>query len=145
MEYNLETLWITISYTHNLHMGFLGGSVMKSPPAKQETWVWSLGQEDPLEKEIATHCSILVCKSHGKGSLAGYYLWGRWRVGHDLVSKHLHPLLCLGQDVILLLSSFLTVLARLDLCPPELCPLMLSCLSSPIAGNHLSSWASPGT
>ena len=28
----------------------------------QETWVLSLGQEDPLEKEMATHCSILVWK-----------------------------------------------------------------------------------
>ena len=26
----------------------------------QETWVWSLGQEDPLEKEMATHSSILA-------------------------------------------------------------------------------------
>ena len=29
-------------------------------PAKQEMWVWFLGQEDPLEKEVATHSSILV-------------------------------------------------------------------------------------
>jgi len=29
-------------------------------PAKQETWVRSLGQEDPLEKEMATHSSILA-------------------------------------------------------------------------------------
>ena len=28
----------------------------------QETWVWSLGQEDPLEKEMATHSSILAWK-----------------------------------------------------------------------------------
>ena len=32
-------------------MDFPGGSVVKSLPAKQETQVWSLGQEDPLEKE----------------------------------------------------------------------------------------------
>ena len=32
----------------------------KNMPAKQETWVQSLGQEDPLEKEIATHSSILA-------------------------------------------------------------------------------------
>ena len=29
-------------------------------PQMQETWVWSLGQEDPLEKGIATHSSILA-------------------------------------------------------------------------------------
>ena len=39
-------------------MGFPGGSVVKNPPAKQETWVQSLGWEDPLEKEMATHSSI---------------------------------------------------------------------------------------
>ena len=33
---------------------------VKKLPAVQETWVQSLGQEDPLEKEMATHCSILA-------------------------------------------------------------------------------------
>ena len=41
-------------------MGFLGGSVVKNPPAMQETQVQSLFQEDPLEKEMATHASILA-------------------------------------------------------------------------------------
>ena len=34
--------------------------VVKSLPVMQETWVQSLGQEDPLEKEMATHSSILA-------------------------------------------------------------------------------------
>ena len=34
--------------------------MVKNPPAKQKGWVWSLGQEDPLEKEMATHYSILA-------------------------------------------------------------------------------------
>ena len=38
----------------------LSGSVVKNPPAMQETWVQSLGREDPLEKEMATHSSILA-------------------------------------------------------------------------------------
>ena len=38
----------------------LGGSVAKNLPAMQETWVQSLGGEDPLEKEIATHSNILT-------------------------------------------------------------------------------------
>ena len=38
---------------------FPGGSVVKNPPAIQETQVQSLGWEDPLEKEMATHSSIL--------------------------------------------------------------------------------------
>ena len=41
-------------------MDFPGGSVVKNPPAKQEKWVRSLGQEDPLEKEMAIRSSILA-------------------------------------------------------------------------------------
>ena len=40
--------------------GLPGGSVVKNLPAKQETQVQSLGQEDPLEKEMATHSSVLA-------------------------------------------------------------------------------------
>ena len=39
--------------------GFLGGSVVKNP-AMHEMWVQSLGREDPLEKEMVTHSSILA-------------------------------------------------------------------------------------
>ena len=39
-----------------------GSSVVKNPPAKQEMWVWFLGQEDPLEKVMAAHSSILARK-----------------------------------------------------------------------------------
>ena len=41
-------------------MGFLGGSVVKNLPAKQEIHIQSLGQEDLLERKIATHSSILA-------------------------------------------------------------------------------------
>ena len=41
-------------------LGFLDGSVVKNPLAMQETWVQSLGQEDPLEKEMATLSSNLA-------------------------------------------------------------------------------------
>ena len=36
------------------------GQLLLNPPAMQETWVQSLGQEDPLEKGMATYCSILA-------------------------------------------------------------------------------------
>ena len=39
---------------------FPGGSVVKSLTAMQKTQVWSLSREDPLEKEMATHSSILT-------------------------------------------------------------------------------------
>ena len=46
--------------------------MVKNRPAKQEIWVQSLGQEDPLEKEMATHSSILDWKipwTEGPGGL----------------------------------------------------------------------------
>ena len=43
-------------------MDFHLGSVVKNPPAKQETQGQSLGWDDPLEKEVATHSSILAWK-----------------------------------------------------------------------------------
>ena len=44
----------------NEGMGFPGGSVVKNGPSKQEMWVQSLGREDTLVKEMATHSSILA-------------------------------------------------------------------------------------
>ena len=41
----------------------LVAQVVKNLPAMQETWVRSLGQEDPLEKEMATHSSILAWRA----------------------------------------------------------------------------------
>ena len=51
----------------------------KNPPAMQETQetqVQSLVQEDPLEKEMTTHCSILAGNPHEQRSLVGYNPWG---------------------------------------------------------------------
>ena len=45
------------------YLSFPGGSVIKNPPAMQESQVRSLGQEDPLEKEMATHSSILAWRT----------------------------------------------------------------------------------
>ena len=49
--------------------------MLKNPPAAHETQVGSLGQENPLEKEIATYASILPGKSNGQRSLTGYSPW----------------------------------------------------------------------
>ena len=46
------------------------------PPAMQDTWVWSLGWEDSLEKEMATHSVFLPREFHGQRRLSGYSLWG---------------------------------------------------------------------
>ena len=55
---------------------------VKKLPEIRKTWVQSLGQEDPLEKRMATHSSILAGESHGQRSLVGYSPWG-CTVGHD--------------------------------------------------------------
>ena len=54
---------------------------VKNLPAVQETWVQSLGREDPLEKEMATHSILLPGKSHGQRSLVGCIPWGRKELG----------------------------------------------------------------
>ena len=56
---------------------------VKRLPAMQETWVWSLGQEDPLEKEMATHSSILAWKIPWTEKLGRPQSMGSQRVGHD--------------------------------------------------------------
>ena len=47
-------------------LGFAGDAIVKNLPGQcremQDTWVWSLGQEDPLEEEMATHSSVLAWK-----------------------------------------------------------------------------------
>ena len=50
--------------------------MVKNPPAMQEMWVRSLGWEDPLKKEMATHSIFLPGKSHGQKCLVGYSPWG---------------------------------------------------------------------
>ena len=50
--------------------------MVKNLPAMQETCVRSLGGEDPLEKGMATHSSILAWEIHGQWILVGYSPWG---------------------------------------------------------------------
>ena len=50
--------------------------MVKNLPVMQEPRVRSLGGEDPLEKGMATHSSILAWEIHGQRSLAGYSPWG---------------------------------------------------------------------
>ena len=51
---------VSMSLLTELHFPFDVGSEVKNLPAKQETWFWSLDQEEFLEKEMATHSSILA-------------------------------------------------------------------------------------
>ena len=64
-----------------------GGAVTKNPLAMQETWVQALGQEDPLEMEMATHSSILAWEISLTEKPGGLQSMGSQRVRHDLATK----------------------------------------------------------
>ena len=70
---------ITNIYGH----AFLVAQRLKRLPATQETWVWSLGWKDPLEKEMATHSSILAWRIPWMEEPGGLKSTGSQRVGHD--------------------------------------------------------------
>ena len=61
-------------------LGFPGGLLLKSLPAMCKTWVWSLGQEDPLEKEMATHSSTPAWKIQWTEEPEGLQFMGSQRI-----------------------------------------------------------------
>ena len=65
--------------------------MVKRLSTMRETWVQSLGPEDPLEKEMAIHSSTIAWKSHGQRSLVGYSPWGRcfYHLYSPINDKHL--------------------------------------------------------
>ena len=67
-------------------VGLIVALVMKNPPANaetKETWVQSLGQEDPLEEGMATHSSILAWRIPWTEEPGGLQSTGLQRGGHD--------------------------------------------------------------
>ena len=61
----------------------LVAQMVKSLPAMREIWLQSKGREDPLEKEIATHSSVLAWKIPWMEESGGLQSIGSPRVGHD--------------------------------------------------------------
>ena len=57
--------------------------MVKNLPATQEAWVRSLGQEDPLEKEMAIHSGILAWRIPRTEEPGGLQSMGSQRVGHN--------------------------------------------------------------
>ena len=57
--------------------------MVKNPPAIEETQIAFLGQEDPLEKRMATHSSILAWKILWTEKPGGLHTMGSQRVGHN--------------------------------------------------------------
>ena len=64
-------------------------------PAMEETQVRSLGQDDPLEKSMTTHSSILAWKHHGQRSLAGCSPWPRKELDTTEQLTHTHTRICI--------------------------------------------------
>ena len=65
----------------------IGDSAVKNLPAMHEMQVWSLGREDPLEKRMATHSSILAWEIPWTEKLGGLQSMGLQRVRYDLAIK----------------------------------------------------------
>ena len=70
-------------YVYTYVYGFPGGSVVKTSLPMQEMWVRSLGQEDPVEKEMATHSSILAWRTTWAEEAGGPQFMGMQRVRHN--------------------------------------------------------------
>ena len=68
---------------HSPIMGFVVAQWKRTCLPMQETWVRSLGWEDPLEKEMATHSSVLAWEIPWTEEPGGLQTRGSQRVGHD--------------------------------------------------------------
>ena len=94
---------------------FPGGIAVKNPPATQETWVWSLGQEDPMEKEIATHSSILAWRTPWTEEPVRVQSMGSQRVRHEWARTSLNLL------SVAFMLCFLFILLLVLFLSPTLC------------------------
>ena len=65
----------------------LVAQMVKNLPAMWETWIWSLGREDPLEKAMATHSIILAWRIPWTEEPGGLHFMGSQRVGQDWASN----------------------------------------------------------
>ena len=80
----IDPVFNTDSWRSSFRMEVLMvAQTLKNLPAMQESWVQSLGWEDPLEKGMATHSSILVWRIPWTEEPGGLQSIGSQRVGHD--------------------------------------------------------------
>ena len=79
--------WVKISFLFKADYHFIWASLVaqmvKNLPAMQETWVKSLGWEDPLEEGMATHSSSLAWRTPQTEEPGRLWSMGLQRVGHD--------------------------------------------------------------
>ena len=93
-------------------LGFIGGSFVKNPPAKQEMRIRSMGWEVPLEKETATHSGILAWEIPWTEEPGQLQSTVSQTVGHSLARKQQHanskkrnPALCILDKIGSLFST----------------------------------------
>ena len=83
--------WRNSGFLHsssgNKHKVFSAGTALKNLPAIEETQFRSLGEGDPLEKEMAAHTSIPAWEIPWAGSVEDYSLWGHKRMGYDCAQE----------------------------------------------------------
>ena len=79
----LHALYTILLLPLKLLKASLVAQTVKCLPAVQDTQVRSLGWEDPLEKEMATHSSLLIWRIPRTGEPSGLLSMGSHRVGHD--------------------------------------------------------------
>ena len=92
----------------------LMAQTVKNLPAKQKTWVRSLSRENPLEKGMATHSSILVWRIPWTEETCGLGFRGLQRVRHNWATNTLHTFISLYTTV---LSLFLFLFPKFILSP----------------------------
>ena len=79
--------WLPVVKTE---VATLVAQMVKNAPAMQETWVQSLGWEDPLTRGMATHSSILPCRIPWTEDPGGIQSMRSQRVGHDWATQLIH-------------------------------------------------------
>ena len=86
-EYCSEYAHLFLYFLDLVRIFFLEAQMVKNFPALQETQVWSLGQEDPLEEEMASHSSILAWKIPWTEEPGRLQFMGSQRIGHNWVTN----------------------------------------------------------
>ena len=91
--------WSICLYLCQYHSDSLVAQMVKRLPTMWETWVWSLGGEDPLEKEMAPHSSTLAWKIPWTEEPGRLQSMGSQRVGHDWGTKHCLLILIVSDEI----------------------------------------------
>ena len=122
----LSLKWLKIS----ILWASLVAQIVKNLPAIQETRVWSLGQEDPLAKGMATHSSVLnwrITWTVEPGRLRTAY--EATRVGHNWITKHSHMQVYYNKALVIKLEAKVKFISK--------CSLFLKCHKTLLNGNSV--------